>query len=79
MSSSRLLAVEAYTRSLEIRREFEDWYGEGETLYNLALTHRAARHPAKARAALLRSAAAFTRANAPTEAADAQSRADSLT
>ena len=72
-------AIEAYGKSLEIRREFEEWYSEGLTLHNLALAHKAAHRPAEARSAYLQSADAFTRANAPTEAARAQSHADALT
>ncbi|MEV6498319.1 tetratricopeptide repeat protein [Streptomyces prunicolor] len=72
-------AVEAYTKALEGLREFDDWYETGRTLYNLALAHQDAARPAEARTHYLQSAAAFTRANAPAEAALAQSRADSLT
>lgn len=72
-------AIEAYGKDLEICREFEDWYGEGLTLHNLALAHKATHRPTEARTAYLQAAAAFTRANAPAEAADAQSAADSLT
>ncbi|MFE9606716.1 tetratricopeptide repeat protein [Streptomyces hokutonensis] len=72
-------AVEACEKALEGLREFEDWYGTGRTLYNLAFAHQHAAHPAEARTCYLQSADAYTRANAPTEAADAQSRADSLT
>ncbi|MFC8373433.1 tetratricopeptide repeat protein [Streptomyces sp. NPDC057239] len=68
-------AIEAYSKDLEICREFEDWYGEGQTLHNLALAHEDAHRPAEARAAYLRSADAYTRANAPTEAAQARARA----
>ncbi|MFF5495556.1 tetratricopeptide repeat protein [Streptomyces aquilus] len=72
-------AVEAYGTSLEIAREVEDWYGVGQALYNLALLHATAGRPAQARPAYLEAADAFTRANAPTDAADAQSAADALT
>lgn len=72
-------AIEAYGRDLEICRELEDWYGAGQTLYNLALAHQAAQRPTVACTAYLQSAAAFTRANAPDQAARAQSRADALT
>ncbi|WP_327378038.1 SAV_2336 N-terminal domain-related protein [Streptomyces sp. CB02400] len=68
-------AIEAYGRSLELFRGFEDRYGEGRTLYNLALAHETAHRPAEARAAYLRAADAFTRANAPTEAAQARTLA----
>jgi hypothetical protein len=72
-------AIAAHGKDLEICRELEDWYGEGQTLNNLALAHDAAHRPAEARTAFLQSAAAYTRANAPAKAADAQSAADSLT
>lgn len=65
-------AIEAFGKSHAIFREFEDWYGEGQALQNLALVHEAARRPAEARAAYLRSADAYTRANAPAEAAQAR-------
>ncbi|MFC8424247.1 tetratricopeptide repeat protein [Streptomyces sp. NPDC057236] len=71
-------AIEAYGKDLEICREFEDWYGEGQTLHNLALAHGAAGRLAEAHAAYLQSADAFTRANAPTEAAQARTRAAAL-
>jgi tetratricopeptide (TPR) repeat protein len=72
-------AVEACEESLEGLREFEDWYGTGQTLSNLAFAHQHAARPTEARTCYLQSAAAYTRANAPTEAAEAQSRADALT
>uniref|UniRef100_UPI003A8A567E tetratricopeptide repeat protein n=1 Tax=Streptomyces sp. Agncl-13 TaxID=3400628 RepID=UPI003A8A567E len=72
-------AVEAYEKALEGCREFDDWYRAGRTLLNLALAHQRAARPAEARAHYLQSADAYTRANAPTEAAAAQSRADALT
>ncbi|ELS56536.1 ATP-binding protein [Streptomyces viridochromogenes] len=72
-------ATEAYDKALVTYLEFEDWYGAGQALYNLALVHRAVLHPAEARAHYLRAAEAFTRANAPTEAAEAQSAAQTLT
>jgi tetratricopeptide (TPR) repeat protein len=72
-------AVEAYEKALEGYWEFEDWYETGRTLSNLARAHQHAARPAEAHTCFLQSAAAFTRANAPTEAAVAQSRADSLT
>ncbi|WP_093906520.1 tetratricopeptide repeat protein [Streptomyces sp. cf386] len=71
-------AIEAYGKSLELRREFEDWYGAGQTLYNLAVTCEAADHHAAAHATYLQAADAFTRANAPTEAAQARTRAAEL-
>ncbi|MEV0482953.1 tetratricopeptide repeat protein [Streptomyces sp. NPDC050508] len=71
--------VEAYEKALEGYREFEDWYGTGQTLSNLARVRQDAARPAEARAHYLCSADAYTRANAPTQAADAQSAADALT
>ncbi|MEV0641971.1 tetratricopeptide repeat protein [Streptomyces sp. NPDC050619] len=68
-------AIKAYGKALEFRREFEDWYGEGQTLANLALAHEAAHCPTEARTAYLQAADAYTRANAPTEAAQARTRA----
>ena len=71
-------AVLAYEKDLGICQEFEDWYGEGQTLNNLAILHAGARRPAEARAAFVQAADAFTRANAPDRAAQAQSWADAL-
>ncbi|MFJ4953687.1 tetratricopeptide repeat protein [Streptomyces sp. NPDC088760] len=71
-------AIEAYGRSLKLCREYEDWNGAGQTLNNLAVAHRATHHPAEARAAYLQSADAFTRANAPEQAARARARAADL-
>ncbi|WP_405844231.1 tetratricopeptide repeat protein [Streptomyces sp. NBC_01518] len=72
-------AVEVFEKALGGYREFEDWYETGQTLYNLALAHEDAARPAEARTHFVQSADAFTRANAPTEAAEAQSAADALT
>ncbi|MEU6378444.1 tetratricopeptide repeat protein [Streptomyces sp. NPDC046909] len=72
-------AIEAYGKDLEICREFGDWYGTGQTLSNLARANRDVDRPAEARAYYLQAADAFTQANAPTEAANAQSAADALT
>ncbi|MFD4555829.1 tetratricopeptide repeat protein [Streptomyces sp. NPDC058469] len=72
-------AVEAYEKALDGYREFDSWYETGRTLSNLAIAHKHAARPAEARTNYLHSAAAYTRANAPTEAAVAQSRADALT
>ncbi|WP_257041199.1 tetratricopeptide repeat protein [Streptomyces sp. TLI_55] len=71
-------AIEAYGKDLQICREFEDWYGEGHTLHNLALAHEESHHPAEARSAYLQAADAYTRANAPTEAARVRNRAAEL-
>ncbi|MEU6593284.1 tetratricopeptide repeat protein [Streptomyces sp. NPDC046881] len=64
-------AVEAYGKALEIETEFEDWYGVGQTLQNLAGAHIETRRPAEAHAHYLRAAEAYARANAPVEAAQA--------
>ena len=71
-------AMEAYRRSLEICREFEDSYGEGTALYSLARAHQAAHRPTEARNAYLQSADAYTRANAPAEAAESRDLAAGL-
>ncbi|MER7485005.1 tetratricopeptide repeat protein [Streptomyces sp. NPDC126497] len=71
-------AIEAYGKDLEICREFEDWYGEGQTLNNLALAYEAADRPAEARTAYHQAADAYTRANAPTEAAQSRTWAAEL-
>jgi tetratricopeptide (TPR) repeat protein len=71
-------AIEAYGKGLEVCREFEDWYGAGQTFHNLALAHKDAHRPVEAHAAWLQSADAYTRANAPTEAAQARTRAAAL-
>ncbi|MGQ4382956.1 tetratricopeptide repeat protein [Streptomyces sp. SAS_270] len=68
-------AIKAYSKGLTICREFEDWYGAGQIVGNLALAHQAAYRPAEARAAWLQSADAFTQAGATEEAAEARARA----
>nr|WP_229908939.1 tetratricopeptide repeat protein [Streptomyces griseosporeus] len=71
-------AIEMYSEALKAFQEFEDWYSEGQTFFNLALTYeRASRHP-EAHTAYLQSADAYTRANAPTEAAHARTYAAEL-
>ena len=72
-------AIEAHGRDLEICREFEDWYGIGQTLTNLGRAHKHADRPADARAHYLEAADAFTRANAPADAAQVRTWADNLT
>ncbi|WP_406454493.1 tetratricopeptide repeat protein [Streptomyces sp. NBC_01622] len=72
-------AIEAYEKAVHGCREFDDWYGTGRTLYNLALAHQQVSRPAEACTCFLQAAAAFTRANAPADAAAAQSAADALT
>ncbi|MER7485009.1 tetratricopeptide repeat protein, partial [Streptomyces sp. NPDC126497] len=71
-------AIKAYDKCLELYWEFKDWYGTGQTLHNLALAHEAAYRPVEARTAYLQAADAFTRADAPTEAARVRARAAEL-
>ena len=71
-------ALEAYGKSLAVFREFEDFYHEGLSLSGLAHAHMAVHRPTDARTAYLRSAAAYTRAGASDEAADARTRAARL-
>lgn len=72
-------AIGAYGNALEVQREFGDWFGAGMTLGNLAGVHAATGDPVRARATFLAAADAYTRADAPAEAARCQSRADTLT
>ncbi|KUO04704.1 ATP-binding protein [Streptomyces caeruleatus] len=71
-------AIEAYGKGLEVCREFEDWYGAGQNLRNLARAHEHANRPAHAHTLWLQAADAYTRANAPTEATQAHTRATEL-
>ncbi|MFH8935095.1 tetratricopeptide repeat protein [Streptomyces griseosporeus] len=71
-------AINAFSKDLEICGEFEDWYGAGQTLENLALAYEVANRLADVRACWLQAADAYTRANAPTEAARARIWADEL-
>ncbi|MFF0538369.1 ATP-binding protein [Streptomyces coelicoflavus] len=71
-------AIEAYGEALKLFQEFEDWYNVGLALSNLARAQEAAHRPAEARTAYLRSADAFTRVDAPTEVAEARTRAADL-
>ena len=71
--------VEACEKALERYREVDDWYRAGQTLSNLALAHKRAARPTEARACYLQSADAYTRAKAPTEAAEARTWAEELT
>ena len=68
-------AAEAYRKASVIFLEFEDWYRAGQALYHLAVTHKQANRPGKARTHYLQAADAFTRANAPAEAAGARIQA----
>jgi Flp pilus assembly protein TadD len=67
-------AIDAYRTALELHAEYDNWYETGNTLHNLALIH-AAGDPTAARTAWLQAADAYTRADAPTEAAAARRRA----
>jgi tetratricopeptide (TPR) repeat protein len=71
-------AIEAYDMALEIHQGFEDWYRAGQTLQNLALVHRDAHRLTEARAHYLQAAYTYTRANAPTEAAESRAAAKAL-
>ncbi|MDF3143879.1 MULTISPECIES: tetratricopeptide repeat protein [unclassified Streptomyces] len=71
-------AIKAYGKSLEIYQELDDWYGVGRTLSHLAMAHKANGHPTRARTTYLQAADAYTRANAPTEAAEARADATAL-
>ncbi|WUE60198.1 tetratricopeptide repeat protein [Streptomyces sp. NBC_00487] len=71
-------AVEAIGHALEIYREFEDWYWAGVALQNLARAHGAAHRLVEARARYLQAADAYTRGNAPAEAAQARVSAAEL-
>ncbi|MFJ6063698.1 tetratricopeptide repeat protein [Streptomyces tendae] len=71
-------SIVAYGKDLEICLELEDGYGAGQCLYNLAFTLRASDRPREARAAWLQAADAFSRANAPAEAAQARSEAENM-
>lgn len=80
MAAGRLPeAMDAYGNSCVRHREFGAWYNEGKALWALARAHEASGHPVEARTAWLKAAEAFTRADAPEEAAEAQSAADALT
>ncbi|MFI6459686.1 tetratricopeptide repeat protein [Streptomyces sp. NPDC050538] len=72
-------AAEAFSKAQAIHEEFEDWHQAGTALMYLAATHEDADRPAEARARYLQSADAYTRANAPTEAARSRAWAEELT
>ncbi|MGW1880093.1 hypothetical protein [Streptomyces sp. NPDC001975] len=72
-------AIEAHAEAVRVYQEFEDWYRAGRTLHSLAIAHEAAQRPADARTCWLQAADAYTRANAPTEAARARAQAEALT
>jgi tetratricopeptide (TPR) repeat protein len=72
-------AIDAFGNALVRHREFGDWYREGTVLWNLARAHEITDQPAEARTAWLAAAEAFARADAPDEAAAAQSHAHALT
>ncbi|MBL1085733.1 tetratricopeptide repeat protein [Streptomyces actinomycinicus] len=72
-------ALQAYGKDLQFCLEFEHWYGAGQSLDNLALALGSLGHFEDASAHYLRAAGAYTRANAPREAAEARVRAAALT
>jgi tetratricopeptide (TPR) repeat protein len=72
-------AIDAYNKALAIFQEFKDWYGVGKALRNLARAREDAGHLAEARTHYLQSADAYAQANAPTEAAQARTRAEAIT
>ncbi|MEU9158336.1 tetratricopeptide repeat protein [Streptomyces sp. NPDC048417] len=72
-------AADAHHKALEIYREFEDGFHTGSALHNLARVHEDAHRPAEARTCYLQAAEAFTRGNAPTEAARDRAQAEALT
>ncbi|MFJ9819423.1 tetratricopeptide repeat protein [Streptomyces sp. NPDC101151] len=72
-------AMDLYGNASTMLRNTEDWYRTGQTLRNLALAQQDALQWDEARATYLEAAGAFTRADAPAEAAEAQSHADTLT
>ncbi|MEU9598949.1 tetratricopeptide repeat protein [Streptomyces sp. NPDC048109] len=71
-------AIGAYSNSLELHHGFDDWFGRGQTLHNLAVILRNGLRSAEARAAWLEASDAFTRAEAPTQAAQARAHAAEL-
>ncbi|MER6568785.1 SAV_2336 N-terminal domain-related protein [Streptomyces sp. NPDC001093] len=71
-------AVDAYGTSAGIMQGFEDWYGLGRSLENLAILQESAGATAKAREAYARAAEAYSRTNAPVEAARSGADADRL-
>ncbi|MFG2377674.1 tetratricopeptide repeat protein [Streptomyces sp. NPDC048504] len=72
-------AIDAHKKALMIYREFKDEYRAGTALQNLALAHESEDRPAEARTCYLQAADAYTRANSPTESAQARTRAEELT
>ncbi|MER7178589.1 tetratricopeptide repeat protein [Streptomyces hyaluromycini] len=71
-------SVKAYAEALSIHEEFEDWYGAGQALQNMAAAHETAQRPADARACWLQAADAYTRGNAPAKATQARAWAAEL-
>lgn len=71
--------IEACEEALEGYREIDDWYGTGQTFSNLALALESAGRSAEARIHYFQSADAYTRANAPAEAAQARTWAEEIT
>ncbi|MEU2287569.1 tetratricopeptide repeat protein [Streptomyces sp. NPDC013178] len=67
-------AIGAYANALKIHAAFDNWYGTGTTLSNLAVAHSAEGDTAKARTRFREAAAAYLRADATAEAAVALAR-----
>ncbi|MEV7980790.1 tetratricopeptide repeat protein [Streptomyces sp. NPDC086519] len=65
-------AIEAHAAALGAFEEFEDWYRAGTAFQNLAIAHETAHRPADARLCWLQAIDAYTRANAPADAAKAR-------
>jgi tetratricopeptide (TPR) repeat protein len=76
LAGRRPEAIAAFRRALKLFAEFDDWYATGRALRNLARVHLAGGDSASARTVLARAADAFTRANAPAEAAEAREAAE---
>ncbi|MGW6738608.1 tetratricopeptide repeat protein [Streptomyces sp. NPDC055013] len=71
-------AIEAHGAALGVYEGLEDWYRAGNALRNLAAAHNRAGSPAAARTHYLQAADVYTRANAPSEAAQARTLAAEL-
>lgn len=78
-ASRREQAIVAYERAIDILRESEDWYKAGLALTNFARVLGSVADSAVLRFLRLQAADAFTRANAPAEAAEARTKAEKLT
>ncbi|WP_051789490.1 tetratricopeptide repeat protein [Streptomyces sp. NRRL S-1022] len=72
-------ALQAYRKDLDFCLGLEHWYGAGQSLDNIALALVSLGRVGDARAHYQQAADAYTRANAPQEAAEARARAAALT